>query len=253
MKKHPRARKIVQLFFLMTFPVTLNYLSPYLIVQGGFEGVLTGSAMVFAGLFITSLFLGRSFCSWVCPAGALQDVCAVIQPKRTGRRQNAVKYFIWAVWLGAIVAGFVSAGEIKEINLLYMTEGGISVNETSRYIIYFSVVLLLAGLSLTLGRRSPCHSICWMAPFLVLGTLTKEALRLPARRLTAEPSRCTGCKTCTKNCPMSLPVSEMVAKNRMFHTECILCGECRDHCPQQVLRVGFTGAQRAEEKAKADA
>ena len=253
MNKMSKARKITQLFFFITFPVTLNYLSPYLIIQGSFEGVLTGSAMVFVGLFLTSLFFGRSFCSFVCPAGALQDACAAINPKPVGKHQNVVKYVIWAIWLGAIVAGFITSGGIKEANMIYMTDGGISVNESSRYFIYLPIVFLLAVLALVFGRRSPCHSICWMAPFMVLGTLLKEALHLPARRITAEPSRCIDCKACTKVCPMSLPVNEMVLKNQPFNTECILCGQCQDACPKQVLKVGFLSANKPEAKTNAEA
>ncbi len=253
MSKMSKARKIIQLFFFITFPITLNYLSPYLIVQGSFEGILAGSALTFAGLFLSSLFFGRSFCSFMCPAGALQDACAAIVSKPVGKRQNIIKYVIWAVWLGAIVAGFVMAGGIKDVNMLYMTDGGISVNESSRYFIYLPIVFLLAILALVFGRRSPCHSICWMAPFMVLGTLLKEALHLPARRLQAESSRCIDCKACNKACPMSLQVNEMVAKNHMFNTECILCGQCQDVCPKQVLRVGFASAVKSEAKTDIEA
>ena len=246
MSRKTKARKIIQLFFFITFPITLNYLSPYLIVQGSFEGIVSGSALVFAGLFLTSLFFGRSFCSWVCPAGALQDACAGIVNKPVSKRQNIIKYFIWVVWLGAIVAGFISAGGVKMVDMIYMTDGGISVNESSRYFIYLPIVFLLAVPALIFGRRSPCHSLCWMAPFMVLGTKLKELLRLPARRLTAEPSRCISCKGCDKVCPMSLKVNEMVQKKKMFHTECILCGQCQDACPRKVLRVGFCSAKEAK-------
>ena len=196
---------------------------------------------------------GRSFCSWVCPAGALQDACAVIVPKPVNKRQNAVKYVIWAVWLGAITAGFVFAGVPKGIDMMYMTEGGISVSDSSRYFIYLPIVFVLAALALLFDRRSPCHSICWMAPFMVLGTKLKELLHLPARRLTAKPFRRIGCKACTKSCPMSLEVDEMVAENQTFHTECILCGQCQDASPKQVLKVGFASGKKHEAKAKAEA
>ncbi len=253
MSRINKARKIIQLFFFITFPITLNYLSPYLIVQGSFEGVLSGSALVFLGLFVSALFFGRSFCSWICPAGALQDACAGIVNKPVSKRQNIIKYFIWVVWLGAIVAGFVSAGGVKEVNMIYMTDGGISVNESSRYFIYLPIVFLLAVPALIFGRRSACHSLCWMAPFMVLGTKLKELLRLPARRLTADSTRCVNCKDCDKVCPMSLQVNEMVKEKKMFHTECILCGQCQDACPKKVLRVGFCMAIAIESKTDLNA
>ncbi len=253
MSKLSKIRKTVQLFFFITFPITLNYLSPYLIVQGSFEGIVSGSALVFLGLFVSALFFGRSFCSWVCPAGALQDACAGIVNKRVSKRQNNLKYIIWAVWMGAIIAGFISAGGIKGVNMIYMTDGGISVNEPSRYFIYLPIVFLMAVPALIFGRRSPCHSFCWMAPFMVLGTKLKELLRLPARRLTAESAKCISCKGCDKVCPMSLNVNDMVKENKMFHTECILCGQCQDACPKEVLKVGFCTMKSAGSKTNLSA
>ena len=80
-----------------------------MIVQDSFEGIVSGSALVFLGLFASALFFGRSFSSWVCPAGALQDACTGIVKKLVSKRQNILKYIIWAVWIGAIIAGFISA------------------------------------------------------------------------------------------------------------------------------------------------
>ena len=41
---------------------------------------------------------------------------------------------------------------------------------------------------------------------MVIGTKLRDGLRLPGLRLRPEPEQCTDCKTCTKNCPMSLDV-----------------------------------------------
>ncbi len=237
MKKRQKVRKAMLLLSLLLFPITLNYLSPYLIIQGSFEGVLAGSGVLFIGLFVSSLLFGRAFCGWVCPAGGLQEVCAGIVTKPAGRRQNPVKYFIWVPWLAAIVLGFISAGGLKRVDAIYYTDGGISVNAPAAYIIYFSVVLLIVVLSFALGKRAFCHSVCWMAPFMVLGSLVREKLRLPSLRLTAEAGKCIDCKACSKHCPMSLPVHELVQKNAMLHTECILCANCADVCPRDVIRL----------------
>ncbi len=122
---------------MLIFPSTLNYFSPYLIVQGSFEGVLSGSGVLFLSMLVTSLILGRAFCGWLCPAGAMGEVCASIQNKPTGKRLNLIKYFIWVPWLFAIVFGFLSAGGLQRINVLYYTDGGISVNAPEGYIVYF--------------------------------------------------------------------------------------------------------------------
>lgn len=242
--KRQRIRKTLLLASMLLFPVTLNYLSPYLIIRGSFEGVLTGSAMLFIAQFISALLFGRAFCGWLCPAGALQDVCAGIRSKPAGQRQNIIKYLIWVVWLGAIIAGFISAGGPKHVNILYLTDSGISVDAPAGYFVYFSVVLLVVVLSLTLGRRGFCHSTCWMAPFMVLGTKLRDALHLPGLRLTAEPNRCIGCGACNKVCPMSLPVSDLVKNGKLAQSECVLCANCADTCPKKVLTLAFQKAKK---------
>lgn len=245
--KRQKIRKTLQLVFMLLFPVTLNYFSPYLIVRGGFEGVLAGCGVLFAGLFLFSLFFGRAFCGWLCPAGALQDICAGITDKPAGKWQDRVKLFIWIPWLAAIVLGFVSAGGLERIDLLYYTDHGISVSAPGNYIVYFFVVALILVLALMLGRRSFCHCVCWMAPFMIAGNYIKERLRIPALRLQCDRGRCVSCGACDRHCPMSLPVSAMVKSGRMFHRECILCGACADHCPKSVIHMGVGGSRIPEE------
>lgn len=231
-------RKALLLISMLLFPVTLYYFSPFLIIVGGFKGIITGSVLLFALQFLSALFLGRAFCGWICPAGAIQDSCAQANGKPyNGKKRNLVKYFIWAPWLVTIVLGFLSAGGVKEVNFLFMTDHGISAAGVPGYIVYFLVVGLIVTLSLILGKRSFCHSFCWMAPFMVIGSKIRSKLKLPSLHLDAHADKCVGCGTCSKHCPMSLPVKEMVQGDKLNHTECILCGECVDGCPKKA--IGF--------------
>jgi polyferredoxin len=47
-------------------------MSPYLVVDAADKGIINGSFIMFALLFVSSLVLGRGFCGWVCPAGGCQ-------------------------------------------------------------------------------------------------------------------------------------------------------------------------------------
>lgn len=42
----------------LLFPVVINYLSPYIIIDGAAAGIVNGSFLVFIGLFVSSLFVG---------------------------------------------------------------------------------------------------------------------------------------------------------------------------------------------------
>jgi ferredoxin-type protein NapH len=237
--KRQKKRKTILLISMLLFPITLNYLSPYLIIMGSFSGIVTGSCLLFASLFLSSLVLGRAFCGWICPAGALQDCCSQISAKSTNKKQNFIKYFIWIPWLITIIMGFITAGGVIKVEPFYMTDHGISVSNIYNYITYFFVVGLILIISLLFGRRSFCHSLCWMAPFMIVGNRIKNKFKYPSLHLEGNANKCVHCKLCDRNCPMSLNVSEMVSSDNMNKDECILCGNCQDVCPQKVIYLGM--------------
>ena len=107
------------------------------------------------------------------------------------------------------------------------------------FLIYTIIIALFLGLAWIIGRRAGCHTICWMAPFMILGRKTRNLLRLPALQLQAQAAQCSSCQKCTQDCPMSLPVTEMVQSGSMEHSECILCGNCIDTCSKQVISYSF--------------
>lgn len=239
MKRQMLRKRLIILAFLI-LPIILYYFSPILIIQSAFDGVLAGSAVVFALLFLFSLFFGRAFCSWVCPLGGLQECLAATSDKKPrGKKRDRIKYFIWAPWLAIILAGAVVAGGFKSINFFYMTEHGISVSDLQSLIIYFIVVAIVTVIAMAAGKRSFCHYGCWMAPFMVIGTKIKDKLKYPSLHLAAEPDKCSNCKLCDKRCPMSLNVNDMVSKRDMRNPECILCGECVDNCPRKAIQFRF--------------
>ena len=63
-----RFRKALVILAFLSFPITMNYLSPYVIIDGAMNGIVNGSLVMFGLMFISSLFLGRLWCGWVCPA-----------------------------------------------------------------------------------------------------------------------------------------------------------------------------------------
>jgi len=243
MKINSRRQRIrfgILVLSLLLFPITMNYLSPYIILYGASQGIINGSLIIFGMLFLSSLFFGRLWCSWICPAGGLGEVCMLsnYQPIKKNWL-DAVKWIIWLIWLGLIAFFAYSAGGYKSVNFFLLTESGISVDEPAKYMIYLIVVGVFVVLSLTLGRRAGCHTICWMAPFMILGRRLRNLLALPSFRLKAETENCINCKKCTYDCPMSLNVNQMVATGIMENSECILCAQCVDNCPEKVIHLVF--------------
>ncbi len=239
-KTRQRARRIILIIMMLIFPIVMNYISPYVIIAASFVGFINGSLIAFSMMFLSSLFLGRLYCGWICPASGLQETCLITSPKPfKSKKGNMLKYFIWVVWAGFITFGFISAGGIKGLNPLFFTESGISVDRPMAYLIYIPVIFLV----LTMGvirKRAFCHTTCWMAPFMVFGRKISNFLKIPSLRLNRnDKNECTHCKICTKNCPMDIDVEKMVQENDLEHSECILCGNCIDTCPKNVIEYSF--------------
>jgi polyferredoxin len=245
-----RTRQALLIASFLLFPLTINYFSPYLIVDSASQGVVNGNLIVFGSLFLSALFLGRLWCGWACPAGALGEIGFAINDRRVeGKKVNLIKWATWIPWLLLIVGMAVSAGGYRVVDLLYGTQGGISVAGSPdrpvyvAYVIYYFVILTFLGLSAFVGRRAGCHAICWMAPFMIVSRKLRNAFNWPSLRLKADPEVCTGCKKCTTNCPMSLDVNGMVQRRAMENSECILCGSCLDGCPNQAIVYSFSAGK----------
>jgi len=239
-----RIRKALIIVSLLLFPVIMNYFSPYVIIDGATQGIVNGSLIVFDLQFLLALFVGRLWCGWACPAAGLGEVCAPINNKRANPKLRWIKWFIWVPWLTLIVVMAIRAGGYHEVNFFHLTESGISVDRPEDYFIYYTVIGIFVILSVTLGRRAGCHTICWMAPFMILGRKLRNAVNWPALRLKTETEQCINCKKCTQNCPMSLDVNGLVQQGAIEHSECMLCGTCVDACPKDVIRYSFSATRR---------
>ncbi|RJP26840.1 MAG: 4Fe-4S binding protein [Actinobacteria bacterium] len=245
-RRRQRVRKALIIASFVLFPVTFYYLSPILIIQGASEGIIVGSFIAFALMFLFSLVLGRAFCGWVCPAGGMQELCFKLRDKRAkGGRLDWIKYFIWVPWLGAIAAAAIRTGGFNGVDPLYQTYYGISIAGIQSLFVLAIVLLVIFILAMAFGRRAFCHYGCWMAPFVVMGRKAGNVFRWPSLRLAVDEEKCIDCKKCTKVCPMSLEVNAMVKAGQMENSECILCGMCVDNCPKEVISYVFGSKKRA--------
>ena len=244
MKTRQKVRRALIFSSFALLPVTLYYFSPVLSASGAALGIVTGSLLVFAVLFVSSLFVGRLFCGWACPVGGLQEGLARARGKTVSRKRIGwIKWVIWAPWAAGLVFLAVRAGGFTRFEPFYQTWHGISVGELPGLIAYVAVVALFAVLSLAVGRRAGCHTVCWMAPFMVIGRKARNVLAWPSLRLVARAEGCSRCGTCTSTCPMSIEVQELVAKRDLETSDCILCGSCVDNCPKRVIGYSFSSGR----------
>lgn len=233
-----RLRRTIVFISFLLFPVTIWYFSPYLMIQAASEHIMNGSFIVFMTMLIASIFLGRVWCGWLCPAGGMQE-CLIRcneKPAKQGWRDK-IKFIIWILWIATVIVTFILGKNDVTVDFFYMTDHGISVSGIYNYVIYYGVLLILVLPALIHGRRAACHYLCWMAPFMVIGSSIGRFLRLPQLHIEADTERCVSCGRCNKVCPMGLDVRSMTKEGKNAKcAECIQCGACVDECPGKALK-----------------
>src|SRR3990172_3947040 len=238
MKKRQKIRRGIILVSFFLFPAIFYYMSPYLIVEATINHTINGSLLVFLSLFTFSLILGRAFCGWICPAAGCQEAISLVREKRV-TKGNWVKWMIWIPWTSAIVILAIKGKGYDRVDVLYQTTFGFSIGDVNALITYLMVLLLIVAPGFIIGKRSFCHHLCWMAPFMILGRKLRNLGNWPSLQLAASPDKCAHCHTCSSHCPMSLPVEDMVHSGEMENSECILCGTCIDGCKSGAIKYTF--------------
>ncbi len=237
--KRQNVRRLILLVSMLIFPVTMYFFSPMNAVEGAAKGIIAGSLLVFLAMFVSSLVLGRLWCGWICPGGGLQEMCAGINNKRVNwKKSDTVKFILWTPWIAAVIIAGINAGRPKKIEMLHGVAGLFTL-EGKTFVMYYVLMALIAGLAIAAGRRAFCHYVCWMSPFMIIGSRIREFFGWRAVRLRANPTLCNGCGVCNKYCPMGLDVRKLAASESMYNDECILCGECVDRCAKKAIKFSF--------------
>ena len=240
MKAQSLRRGVLFLSFLL-LPITLNYFSPVLIIMGGFEKVAGAAFFVWLLFFLTSLIFGRAACSYVCPYGGLQMISdkAIQKNLKYIKWLEKFRYLLGGIWLIGIIYPIITKGGFNRIDFFYNTTEYVSVSDRGRLIFYYVIVFALLIMPLTLGKRATCHYLCPMSILNIIGTKIKNKLKISSLNLVSNKNKCVKCNQCTKVCPMSLKVMDMVQKEEMDNIECILCGECVSACKVSAINRRF--------------
>ncbi len=149
--------------------------------------VLVGIIFILPLLF--SLFFARSFCSSICPLGAVQDLL-VLKPLKIPSSISKVLSLLPYLYLGfAILFAFTNSGFIicrydPFINIFRLSA---SFNK----IVYSGAFLALC----VLVARPYCRYLC---PY---GVLLGWMSWLSPRQVTITPNECILCKLCEDSCP----------------------------------------------------
>jgi polyferredoxin len=202
-----------------------------LISSGVFVKQIAASSVILLGVvLVIAVLFRRSFCGYICPLGALQELFGKIGKALWPRKRPVVptvidrparflKYAVlavFAVWSWQ-AATLVIRPYDPWVAWMHLT--------SAEVIAEFSIGLAILAISLVgsiVYERFFCKYLCPMGGFL--GAISRFSL-FKVRR---NESSCIDCGACDKACPVNIKVSEVAAVDS---PECINCNECVNVCP----------------------
>ncbi len=243
-------------------------------------GVATATGFIV--VIILTVVTGRTYCSFLCPLGILQDAISRVGGlfKRRFRRYGykkpytVLRYFILVLTAGILLLGgvyvltildpysifgrfmtyFARPAVIFVNNLVASLFGKFDIYaiyrvdikpyELAVYIIPTAFLLLIGFLSFRYGRLY-CNTVCPVGTFL--GLLSKISLF----RVRFEEDKCTRCGRCAIACKSSC--LDFLHKT-VDISRCVNCFNCIDSCKENGMSYGLVRLKRkGSEENRTDA
>ena len=220
-------------------------------------------------LFLLTLFLGRIYCSVICPAGILQDIfnriSCIGRKKKNGKMRfryhkpaNLLRYIILGTT--AVLAFF----GITELCLLldpYSNFGRIAANIFHPAVIWINNILAgilssmdiytLYNISFSVSTPALIAAITAFVVFAVMvyfrgrlfcnticpvGALLSIVSRYSIFRIAIDKSACNKCKSCERTCK----TEAIDAANMSVDTSrCVTCFNCTSACNKNAIKYRF--------------
>jgi ferredoxin len=238
------------------------------------------AATGFIVIIILTLITGRTYCSFLCPLGILQDVFSRTGGliKRRFRRYGYKKPYTWLrYFILVLTAGILFLGGVYVLTILdpysifgrFMTYFGqpvvLLINnllatllgkfdiytlyridivpyELAAYFIPVAFLFLVGFLAFRYGRLY-CNTVCPVGTFL--GLLSK----LSIFRIRFEEEKCTRCGRCAMACKSSC--IDFLNKH-IDVSRCVNCFNCLDSCSENAMSYGPVRLRRSTKKEETD-
>ncbi len=220
------------------------------LTSGTFYQGLIGSLVI----LVPTLFLGRFFCSWICPLGTLNQLLSWLFHGRRPSEEYAqnhyrpsfrFKYYLLAVLLVLAAFGALQIGLFDPIALLarsFTTAVFPAANQAGAPLYlhqpFFQGGVLIAVILLGILLANRFLTRWWCRVVCPLGALLGLFSRRATLRIQRDVDRCIDCNKCLKGCQGGCdPHAELRV------SECHLCMNCIEECPTQALHFGLPRAR----------
>ena len=253
----------VTLLFLDYTGTVHAYLGWCAKVQFG-SALFAGNIVIFVGLILITLLMGRVYCSAICPLGIFQDAVSRLASIKKKNRFSyrplrkplvALRFALLAIFILSIIihinAVTVILDPYSAFGRMVLQIGGPVYKFGNNLLAYFAEsagsyafytvdvwmkgvsALAIAVLTFTVvsifawkSGRGYCNTICPVGAFL--GIFAKFSLI----KIRINDDKCKGCGICAKNCKAAC--IDHNAKE-IDYFRCVACFNCMDSCSKKAI------------------
>jgi MauM/NapG family ferredoxin protein len=210
-------------------------------------------------VIVGTVILGRFFCSWVCPLGIINQAAgSVFNRLRTNdavalnsyRQLYRLKYYILVLLLVVAAFGALQTGLLDPIALTTrsfvtvvfpVADYGIGWIYPKQPLFHGALFIGLIFIAIILANRFLprfwCRALCPLGALLGLFSFR------PLLSIRRDVDRCTDCRKCLSHCHGGC---DPHAGLRV--SECHLCMNCIEDCPENALSYGLADSSSAVQK-----
>ncbi len=204
------------------------------LINGQVDAVHPAALVLFLTFVGMAVLTRKSFCSWLCPVGTVEELMWKLGQRIFGRLWHpwawldrllqSLKYLLLIFFVklilidmpAAVLKGFLAAPywAVSDIKMLHFFTGLAGIP--------LLTIVVLSILSLFF-RNPWCRYLC---PY---GALLGVVSLFSPSRIRRDSHHCIDCGACSRVCPARLPVA---TKDHIISPECTGCLTCVDKCPQ---------------------
>lgn len=198
-------------------------------------GVKLIDSLVLVGIpIVLSLFIGRFFCGWACPIGAIQEF---IHPENLNLRlppllDRIFSYFRFILLIGGILFSWLTMSNI------WNSYDPFQSFFSFKWTLIPAAILFIILIGSVLIERFFCRYLC------PLGGLLAVTSRFSLFKMRPDSDVCIACGKCSQPgaCSMNMIASDNPYTDlpQMEASECILCHRCANICRYSAVKLSFS-------------
>ncbi|WP_020675114.1 4Fe-4S binding protein [Geopsychrobacter electrodiphilus] len=204
------------------------------LLNGQVDTIHPAALVLFVTFVALALITRKSFCSWLCPVGTIEELMWKLGQRLFGRLWQpwrwldrllqSLKYLLLIIFVKLILIDMPALAVKNFLAAPYWAMADVKMLHFFAGLAGIPLITILLLLILSLFFRNPwCRYLCPYGALLGIFSVFSPS------RIRRDPQVCIDCGTCSRVCPARLPVAERI---QILSPECTGCLTCVANCPQ---------------------